>query len=200
MRAVVVILGVLGLLATGGCDDSGTRPVAAQTASTPSASSTPSAPSAPRTPSRTPSSPTGPGKVPSSQPAPTRLTVAQARSRYLAVTRPYNVALERFEKAANSGASVRTLRTRARAVAAANLAESRLLLSTAWPTSVRRSTQELARADASARQHWLRVAAADTLTEMARHLRRAVAAGGKEPAADIRRRLGLPKYDESDYS
>ncbi|MEN3266500.1 MAG: hypothetical protein V7646_3394, partial [Pseudonocardia sp.] len=24
--------------------------------------------------------------------------------------------------------------------------------------------------------------------------------GGKGPAAEIRRRLGLPKYDESDYS
>lgn len=188
MRAVLAIVGVLGLLATTGCDDSGTRPVAAQAASTTS------------TPSTTPSIPIGPGRVPSSQPAPTRLTVAQARSRYLAVTRPYNVALERFEKAANSGASVQTLRTRAGAVAAANLAESRLLLSTAWPTSVTRSTQQLARANASARQHWLRVAAADTLTEMAGHIRRAVAASGDAPAADIRRRLGLPKYDESDYS
>ena len=197
MRAVLALAGVLGLLATVGCDDSETRPVAAQTASTPSRSITTSTTS---TPSRTPSSPTRPGKVPSSQPAPTRLTVVQARSRYLAVTRPYNVALERFEKAANSGASIQTLRTRARAVAAANLAESRLLLSTAWPARIKRSTQELARVETSARQHWLRVAAADTLTEMAGHIRRAVAAGGKEPATEIRRRLGLPKYDESDYS
>jgi hypothetical protein len=126
--------------------------------------------------------------------------VAQASKRYLAVTRPYNVALERFETAANNGASVQTLRTRARAVAAANLAESRLLLSTAWPTKVKGPIQELVRANAAARRHWLRAAAADTLTEMAGHIRRASATGGKEPAAEIRRLLALPKYDESDYT
>jgi hypothetical protein len=182
MRVVLAIAGVVGLLLAAGCGDSGGRTVTAEPVSAPS------------TMSARPSSPTstqGPGKSPSSQPAPARLTVAQARKRYLAVTRPYNVALERFETAANSGASVQTLRARARSVAAANLAESRLLLSIAWPTTVTGQIQELARADASARRHWLRVAAADSLAEMA---------GGKGPAAEIRRRLGLPKYNESDYS
>jgi hypothetical protein len=191
MRVVLAIAGVVGLLLAAGCGDSGGRTVTAEPVSAPS------------TISAMPSSPTstqGPAKSPGSQPAPARLTVAQARKRYLAVTRPYNVTLERFETAANSGASVRTLRARARSVAAANLAESRLLLSIAWPTTVTGQIQELAGADASARRHWLRVAAADNLTEMAGHVRLASAAGGKGPAAEIRRRLGLPKYNESDYS
>jgi hypothetical protein len=191
MRVVLAIAGVVGLLLAAGCGDSGGRTVTAEPVSAPS------------TMSAMPSSPTstqGPGKSPTSQPAPARLTVAQARTRYLAVTRPYNVALERFETAANNGASVQTLRARARSVAAANLAESRLLLSIAWPTTVTGQIQELAKADASARRHWLRVAAADSLTEMAGHVRLASAAGGKGPAAEIRRRLGLPKYNESDYS
>lgn len=187
MRVVLAIVGAVGLLATGGCGDTASRPVAAQASST-------------STPSGTPTTAAEQGRPLSSPAAPARLTVAQARTRYLAVTRPYNIALERFEKAANSGASVPTLRARARSVAAANLAESRLLLSTRWPVNVMAQVQELARADAAARKYWLRVAAADSLAEMAAHLRRASAAGGKAPAAEIRRLLGLPKYDESDYS
>lgn len=136
--------------------------------------------------------------MPTAKPA--RLSVAAAGQKYLAVTRPYNVALERFEKAANSGASVETLQARARAVAAANLAESKALLSIAWPVKVSAQIQALARADAAARPHWLRVAAADSLSEMARHVKLASAESGKAPAAEIRRLLGLPKYDEKDYS
>jgi hypothetical protein len=114
------------------------------------------------------------------------------------VTRPYNVALERFEKAANSGASVKTLQVRARAVAAANLAESRQLSAIAWPAVVDRKIKALARANAAARPHWLKVAASGSLSEMATHLRRATS--GTSPAAEIRRHLGLPKYNEDDYS
>ena len=131
---------------------------------------------------------------------PTQLSVTAAGKRYLEVTRPYNVALERFEKAANSGASVSTLQARARAVAAANAAESRQLLAIAWPTKVATRIQALAKADAAARPHWLQVAAADSLAEMARHVKLASAENGKAPAAEIRRLLGLPKYDEKDYS
>ena len=65
---------------------------------------------------------------------PVPMSLAAAGQRYLQVTRPYNVALERFEKAANNGSSVATLRARARAVAAANLAES----SNSWPSPGRR--------------------------------------------------------------
>jgi hypothetical protein len=35
---------------------------------------------------------------------------------------------------------------------------------------------------------------------MARQVKLASAEGGKAPAAEIRRLLGLPKYDENDYS
>lgn len=188
MRGVLAIAGVVGLLGVAGCgDSSGTKPVAAATSSTSVVPST--EPTAPR---GTP--------IANEKPAPVRLTVAQAGKRYLAVTRPYNVALERFEKAANSGASVQTLRARAKSVAAANLAESRLLVSTPWPTTVAVQIRELAKADAAARPHWLKVAAADSLNEMAGHIRRATAAGGNTPAAEIRRLLGLPRYNESDYS
>ena len=131
---------------------------------------------------------------------PAPLSVAAAGTRYLAVTRPYNVALERFEKAANSGASVATLQTRARAVAAANAAESRQLVAIAWPTKVQTQIRALAKADAAARPHWRRVASADSLAEMARYVKLASAESGKAPAAEIRRLLGLPKYDEKDYS
>jgi hypothetical protein len=126
--------------------------------------------------------------------------VAAAGKQYLLVTRPYNVALERFETAANSGASVATLRARARAVAAANLAESKQLLAIAWPSKVAKQIQALAWANAAARPHWVRAAGADSLTEMARHVKLASAESGKAPAAEIRRLLGLPKYDELDYS
>jgi len=188
MREVLAVACVVGLLGVAGCGDSGNLPVAAAT------SSTPAVPSAEPT--------TAPRGTPiaTEKPAPARLTAAQAGKRYLAVTRPYNVALERFETAANSGASAQTLRARARSVAAANLTESKLLLSIAWPTTVTSQIAELARADASARPHWLKVAAADSLSEMAGHIRRASAAGGNSPAAEIRKLLGLPKYDESDYS
>ncbi|WP_020390177.1 hypothetical protein [Kribbella catacumbae] len=188
MRGVLAIAGVVGLLGVAGCGAGGNQPVAVVTSSTSAVSSAePSA--APRS---TP--------IVTARPTPARLTTAQAGKRYLTVTRPYNVALERFEKAANSGSSVQTLRARARSVAATNLAESRLLLSIAWPTSVAAQIRELAKADATARPYWLKVAASDSLSEMAGHIRRASAAGGNNPAAEIRKLLGLPKYDESDYS
>jgi hypothetical protein len=153
-----------------------------------------SSPASPR------STPAPARSVPLVTAAPRQLTVAAAGKRYLQVTRPYNVALERFEKAANSGASVATLKARARAVAAANLAESKSLLSIAWPSKVSTQIRALAQADVAARPHWLRVAAADSLTEMGRQVKLASAESGKAPAAEIRRLLGLPKYDEDDYS
>jgi hypothetical protein len=131
---------------------------------------------------------------------PAQLSMAAAGQKYLQVTRPYNVALERFEKAANSDASLATLQARARAVAAANLTESRQLSAIAWPTKVAMQIRALAKADAAARPHWLRIATADSRSEMAKHVRLASAEGGKAPAAEIRRLLALPKYDESDYS
>ncbi|WP_432943061.1 hypothetical protein ACQPXM_39280 [Kribbella sp. CA-253562] len=186
MRAVLVVAGVLAFLATGCGTDDGADPMPVVAPSTAASAQPETTTAGPR--------PT----VKPTKPAPVRLTVAQARVRYLAVTRPYNVALERFEKAANSGASVQTLKVRARAVAAANLAESRQLAAIAWPVVVDRKIKALGRVNAAARPHWLKVAASGSLSEMATHLRRATS--GTSPAAEIRRHLGLPKYNEDDYS
>jgi hypothetical protein len=184
MRWVLAVAGVVGLLGVAGCGEGAETPVAATSSTAVSPSTTPSAVRS----------------VPVVRATPAPMSVAAAGKRYLQVTRPYNVALERFEKAANGGASVKTLQARARAVAAANLAESRLLLSIAWPAKVSSQIQALARADAAARPHWLRVAASGSLSEMVRHIKLASAESGKAPAAEIRRLLGLPKYDEKDYS
>ncbi|MET9275270.1 hypothetical protein [Kribbella sp. NPDC003557] len=158
-------------------------------------------------PSVTPSEPAGayappsPAQsVPVSRSSPAALTVAAAGAKYLRITRPYNVALERFEKAANENMSLSTLQNRAKAVAAANLAEYTALRSTVWPARVSTQMRALAKADAAARPHWLKVAASDSKSEMADHLKLATAAGGKAPSAQIRQLLGLPKYDEKDYS
>ncbi len=132
--------------------------------------------------------------------SPVPMSMVAAGKKYLEVTRPYNVALERFEKAANSGASVATLQARARAVAAANLAESRQLSAIKWPDKVAAQIRALVRADVAARPYWLKVAAADSPSEIARYVKLASAESGKAPAAEIRRLLGLPKYDEKDYS
>ena len=187
MRRVLAVGGVVGLLFVAGCGEGGEQPVAAS----PSSASVSVAPS---------TTPSAVRSVPVVRATPAPLSVTAAGKRYLEVTRPYNVALERFENAANSGASVKTLQARARAVAATNLAESRALLSIAWPAKVSTQIQALVRADAAARPHWLRVATADSLSAMARHVKLASAEGGTSPAAEIRRLLGLPKYDEKDYS
>ncbi|GAB2636201.1 hypothetical protein [Kribbella swartbergensis] len=188
MRRSVVVAGVVGLLFVAACGEDGETPVAAS-------SSPPASPSA--TPGTTPSPERS---APVVRATPAQLSMAAAGKQYLLVTRPYNVALERFEKAANTGASVATLRSRARAVAAANLAESKQLQAIPWPSKVDKQIRALTEADAAARPHWLRAAEADSLSEMARHLKLASAESGKAPAAEIRRLLGLPKYDEKDYS
>jgi hypothetical protein len=74
------------------------------------------------------------------------------------------------------------------------------LNSVAWPTKVAAQIRALAKADAAARPHWLRVAAADSKSEMADHVKLASAAGGKAPSTQIRHLLNLPKYNENDYS
>jgi hypothetical protein len=179
----VPVLAVVIALAVGGCGGPDARP-AADTASP--------SPSAPVT--IAPISPT-----PSAKATVTRLTVTQAKVRYLKVTRPYNVALESFETAANGGAGVATLRHRASTVAAANLVESRALAATAWPDSITEQVAQLVKIDGTTRRLWLQVAHAESLSEMSGLLRRISAAGDKSPSALIRKRLGLPKYDEKDY-
>jgi hypothetical protein len=195
MRQMLAVVAVLGLTCAAGCGaDSGPGVTAPSPAVAGAPSVTPSVPgglNAPPTPARS---------VPVLRSTPAALTIAAAGAKYLQITRPYNVALERFEKAANENMSLSTLQNRAKAVAAANLAEYTALRSTVWPAQVSTQMRALAKADAAARPHWLKVAASESKSEMADHLKAATTAGGKAPSAQIRQLLGLPKYDEKDYS
>jgi hypothetical protein len=195
MRQMLVVVGVLGSICLAGCGaDNGPAVTAPSPASSSLASVTPPA-SGGEYPRPTPNS-----SVPVVPAAPVTLSLAAAGAKYLQLTRPYNVALERFEKAANANMSLTTLQERAKAVAAANLAESKALTSVTWPSRVSVQIRALATADAAARPHWLRVAAAGSKSDMSRQVDLASAAGDKAPSAKIRQLLGLPKYDEKDYS
>lgn len=193
MRQLLAVVGVAVLLAVAGCGSDAAPPV---TAPSPTSSTAASATPTPDMPGYTPSTPDR--TVPVVRSTPKALSVTAAGTKYLAITRPYNVALERFEQAANENMSLTTLQNRAKAVAAANLAEYTALRSTVWPARVATQMRALAKADAAARPHWLRAAASDNKTEMAAHVQRATS--GKSPSAQIRQLLGLPKYDEKDYS
>ncbi|WP_427887734.1 hypothetical protein ACQHIV_32510 [Kribbella sp. GL6] len=192
MRQLVAVVGVLSAVFVAGCG-AGEGP--ATTAPSPAVRS--SAPTT-RPPDEARYQPPTPAPVVRS--VPTAPTLAATGAKYLQITRPYNVALESFEKAANENMSVTTLQNRAKAVAAANLAESRALLKVTWPSSVSKQISALAASDTAARPHWLKVAAAGTKSEMAAHLKEATAAAGKAPSAQIRQLLHLPKYNEKDYS
>ncbi|NUR98740.1 MAG: hypothetical protein HOV67_26230, partial [Kribbellaceae bacterium] len=178
MRQLVAVVGVLSALFVAGC---GAEEGPATTAPSPaSSSSTPPVES----PDESRYEP-GPS-APVVRTAPAALTLAAAGAKYLQITRPYNVALESFEKAANENMSVTTLQNRAKIVAAANLAESRALLTVTWPSSVSKQIRALANADAAARPHWLKIATADTKSEIADHLKDATEAGNKAPSAQLR--------------
>ncbi|MFD7156329.1 hypothetical protein ACFV9C_17100 [Kribbella sp. NPDC059898] len=192
MRQLLAVAGVVSAVFVAGC---GADEGPATTAPSPAMAS--SAPTT-RPPDEARYQPPTPAPV--VRTAPTAPTLAAAGAKYLQITRPYNVALESFEKAANENMSVTTLQNRAKAVAAASLAESSALLKVTWPTSVSKQIRLLANADAAARPHWLKVAAAGTKSEMAAHLKEATAAGNKAPSAQIRQLLHLPKYNEKDYS
>ncbi|WP_350280337.1 hypothetical protein [Kribbella sp. HUAS MG21] len=193
MRQMLAVVGVAGLLAVAGCGSDAGPPV---TAPSPASSNTVSATPTPEMPAYTPGTPDR--SVPVARSTPKALSVTGAGTKYLAITRPYNVALERFEQAANENMSLPTLQNRAKAVAAANLAEYTALRSTVWPARVSTQMRALAKADAAARPHWLRAAASNSKSEMATHVQQATSI--KSPSAQIRQLLNLPKYDENDYS
>ncbi|MFF0265656.1 hypothetical protein [Kribbella sp. NPDC004536] len=192
MRQLVAVVGIVSAVFVAGC---GADEGPATTAPSPASSS--SAPPV-ESPDESRYQP-GPS-APVVRTAPAALTLAAAGAKYLQLTRPYNVALESFEKAANENTSVTTLQNRAKVVAAANLAESQALLKVTWPSSVSKQIRALANADAAARPHWLKIAAAGTKSEMADHLKEATAAGNKAPSAQLRQLLHLPEYNEKDYS
>ncbi|WP_327638504.1 hypothetical protein OHB24_09080 [Kribbella sp. NBC_00482] len=195
MRQMLAVVGVLGLACVAGCGADG-GPVA--TAPSPASSSAP-----PVTPPSEPAEAYAPSparSIPVARTNPSMLSLSAAGTKYLQITRPYNVALERFEKAANENMSLTTLQARAKAVAAANLAESGALRSVVWPAKVSTQMRALAKTDAAARPHWLLAATAGTKSELADHVQRATAAGAKSPSPQIRQLLSLPKYNENDYS
>lgn len=147
----------------------------------------------------------GPPTAPSASPAPTTttprpLSQEQAAKRYLAIVKPYNVALERLEQAINTGRPLATVRTLARQVASANAAHMRDLRTTAWPVEVRAPVRELLAESAQAQVYWRQAAQATTRSGLMQAMLTAVQYDGSDAAGRIRRRLDLGKYDERDYS
>lgn len=132
-----------------------------------------------------------------STPAP--LSQEQAARRYLAIVKPYNIALERLEQAINTGRPMATVRTLAAEVASANAAHMRELRATLWPMDVRAPVRELLAESAQAQVHWRRAAQATTRSGLVQAVLQAVEHDGTQAAGRIRRRLDLSEYDERDY-
>lgn len=169
MRLLLVTAGAL--LALAGC---ATAPVAA-----PPATTTSTAP------------------VTTTTPPP--LSKPEAAQRYLAIVKPYNVALERLETAINSGQPVATLRTRAGEVATANQEQINQLHTTPWPTEIRAPMAELIAESGKAQPLLQQAAQAKTRTQLVQAVVDGMKHDGKAPAKLIRDFLELAKYDERDY-
>jgi hypothetical protein len=143
--------------------------------------------------------------VPSASPTPTSSTAAplskeQAAKRYLAIVKPYNLALEQLEQAINRGQPVAMVRTLAGQVAAANQTHMRDLRATVWPLEVRAPVRELLAESARAQAYWRQAARATTRNALIQAVLKAVQHDGSDAAGDIRRRLDLGAYDERAYS
>jgi hypothetical protein len=128
------------------------------------------------------------------------LSRAGAAKRYLEIVRPYNVALERLERAFNGGAPLVRLRVLADAVARSNAEHMRRLRATVWPSTVRAPMKQLLAESAAAQPYWRQAAEASTREELARSLVEAARHNGTNSANKIRRTLGLEDYDETDVS
>jgi hypothetical protein len=174
MRLLLVTTGALLTLA--GC-------AAAPTATTPLA-----APPATTTSTAPPTTTTPP---PLSKP--------DAAQRYLAIVKPYNVALERLETAINSGQPVATLRTRASELAAANQEQINQLQTTRWPTEISGPMADLIAESGKSQQLILQAAQAKTRSQLVQAVVDGMKHDGKAPAKLIRDFLELAKYDERDY-
>ncbi len=131
---------------------------------------------------------------------PKALSRAAAAKRYLAIVRPYNLALERLEQAFNAGESVVRLRTLAERVARSNAAHIRQLRATVWPSVVRAPMKRLLAESAAAQPSWRQAAEAGTREDLARSVVAAARHDGTDAANEIRRALGLDDYDETDVS
>jgi hypothetical protein len=183
VRRLPAILAAVAVVIVAGCarqpDQDGTDDPSAAAASEPTAST---------------------AAPPTTAPRKKALSRAQAGARYLDIVKPYNIALERLEKGFNSGKPIAELRTLADKVARTNSTQIRQLRATTWPAKVRAPIRKLVAESEAAQRYWRQAAEAGTRNELAQA---AVAAGrhdGSEPAADIRKALGLGAYDEDDYS
>jgi hypothetical protein len=128
------------------------------------------------------------------------LSRRQAAIRYLAIVKPYNVALERLEGAINGGEALPVLRELAGKVAAANVVETRALGRVAWPAPVRGPIRQLRAESGRAQVYWRQAARAGSRDGLIGAVLTAARHDGSEPAATIRRLLQLDKYDERAYS
>jgi hypothetical protein len=193
MRGVLVAVAAATVVAVTGCSGApavengaaspGPRPAAAVSSPAP-------VPTIPKPRSQKTTSPT-PVKS---------LSRRQAAIRYLAIVKPYNVALERLEKAINTGRSVTTLRASAAAVASANQAHMRALRNVSWPLAVRASVRELHSESTRAQVYWLRASRARSRSELIQAVLSAARHDGTEAAGRIRHLLNLRKYEEGAYS
>lgn len=128
------------------------------------------------------------------------LSAAQAKARYLAIVKPYNVALERLEQGFNSGEPIGELRPLADRVARSNATQIRQLRAALWPADVRAAIRDLVAECEAAQRYWRQAAQAGTRDELAKVVVAAARHDGSEAAGKIRKALGLPGYDEGDYS
>lgn len=128
------------------------------------------------------------------------LSARQAKARYLAIVEPYNVALERLEQGFNSGKPIEELRTLADGVARSNATQIRRLRAAVWPSDLRAAFRDLVAESEAAQRYWRQAARAGTRDKLAMAVVAAARHDGSEAAGRIRKALGLPGYDEDDYS
>jgi hypothetical protein len=136
--------------------------------------------------------------------APTAVTTAvptkdQAAKRYLAIVRPYNVALEQLEQAINNGQPAAKLRTSAEATATANEAQIRDLKAASWPADVRPAIEQLVAESELAQKYWRQAAQEKTRDDVTKAVVAATKHSGAKAADTIRQLLSLEKYKEGDY-
>jgi hypothetical protein len=193
MRGVLVVIAAATVVAVTGC--SGASAVESEAASPEPRPATAISSPAPASALPKPQAQKTTGPTP-----PKSLSRRQAAIRYLAIVKPYNVALERLEKAVNTGRPVATLRAPAAAVASANQAHMRALRNVSWPLAVRAPARELHAESARAQVYWLQASRARSRSELIQAVLSAARHDGTEAAGRIRRLLNLKKYDEGAYS
>ncbi|MET7832028.1 hypothetical protein ABZS44_04300 [Micromonospora sediminicola] len=131
-----------------------------------------------------------PSSAPPTSPAP--LTVKEAKGRYLSLVAPYDIARDELAEAMKAGREWRTVRERAGAVAAANVACAEQLRGTSWPAAVQAPMTALLAEHEIALRHWKRAAGAGSSAALRREIKAAEAHTGDRTAAQVRAALGLP--------